>query len=285
MRRPLAHLVGALLICSALASGSGAQKVSSSTTAQDARSVAREIFIEQKPGAVLPLRERFRDETGSLRELGAFYRDKPVLTVLVYYECPMLCGLVLNDVVRCLRALSFDVGKEFDVVVVSIDPGESPELARKKKASALEVYDRPGSADGWHFLVGEQEAIDKLASAVGFQYSYDPKTDQYAHAAGIQIVTPKGVVSRYFLGLEYSPRDVRLALIEAGDGTVGSVIDQVQFLCFQYDPTSGKYGLAVMRILRIGGILTVLGIASYLFIALRRESRENAASISLEGPA
>jgi protein SCO1/2 len=183
----------------------------------------------------------------------------------------MLCSMVLNGMVRSLRVLKFDIGKEFDMLTISIDPDETPELARAKKENYVGLYKREGAEDGWHFLTGEQDAIQRVADAVGFRYTYDPQSDEFAHAAGIVVLTPDGVVSRYFYGVDFPPRDVRLGLVEATDGGVGNVIDQALLFCYRYDPESGTYSAVVFNILKIAAILTLVGLA-LLFYFLRRRS-------------
>jgi len=194
-----------------------------------------------------------------------------VVLALVYYECPMLCTQVLNGLVSALGVLKFDVGREYEVVVVSINPKETPELAAQKKQAYLERYKRPQTSAGWHFLTGPDSSIKPLASSVGFRYVYDAEIDQYAHAAGIEVLTPKGVVSKYFYGIEYSPRDIRFGLIEASEERIGTPIDDVLLLCYHYDPTTGKYGASAIAAIRIGAVATVLAFLTFLFVSLRRE--------------
>lgn len=249
----------------------------------DTQQVLKEVRIDQRLGEQLPLDLSFRDHRGYEVRLGDVFGEKPVLLALVYYECPMLCTLVLNDVLRCLRALPLDAGEDFDLLAVSIDPGETPELAAAKREAYLEDYGR-GEPDGWHFLVGDEASVAALTDAVGFRYVYDPATDEYAHAAGIQLVTPEGVLSRYFYGLEYPPRDVRLGLVEASDGAIGSAVDQVLLFCYHYDPVTGKYGLVVMNVVRLAGGLTVAAIVSFVVVMLRRDRKRRSAP-ALEGRA
>ena len=229
------------------------------------------IGIDQRLNEQVPLDLEFVDETGRTVKLGDYFGEKPVLLAMVYYECPMLCTQVLNGVTGALKTLSFDVGKEFDVVAVSINPREGPGLASAKKQAYLERYGRPQTADGWHFLTGREENIRTLANAVGFRYVYDEEIKQYAHGAGIELLTPKGVIARYFYGIEFSPRDIRLGIIEASEEKIGSPIDSVLLLCYHYDPATGTYGAAVMTMVRIGAVLTMLGFAVFLFTVLRRE--------------
>ncbi len=244
-----------------------------STPLETAR-VLDEVDYEQRLGASVPLDLAFTDQDGATIRLGALFGAEPVLLALVYYECPMLCTLVLNDVLRCARAVPLDVGPDYRIVAVSIDPSETPELAAAKRDAFLAAYGRAGAEDGASFLVGEQASIAALADAVGFRYVYDGASGEYAHAAGIVLLTPQGVVSRYVLGLEYPPRDVRLGLVEASQGAIGSAVDHVLLFCFHYDPVSGRYGLAIMNIVRLAGALTVLVLAGFVLLMLRRDRRK-----------
>jgi protein SCO1/2 len=235
-----------------------------------------EVGIDQKLGAQVPLDLAFVDEAAQPVTLGRYFGARPVVLALVYYECPMLCTQVLNGLVSALGVLSFDAGREFEVVAVSFDPGETPGLARAKKAAYLDRYGRPGTAHGWHFLTGAQPSIARLTDAVGFRYAYDERTDQFAHAAAIMILTPEGRVSRYFYGIEYAPRDLRLGLVEASAHRIGTVVDQALLLCYHYDPTAGTYGLVVMNLVRAGGVVTLVLIGGFLAVAFRRERRRAA---------
>lgn len=230
------------------------------------------VGIEQKLGAQVPMDLTLRDEAGRPVRLGDLFGGKPVVLNLVYYRCPMLCTLVVNGLLSSFRALPFHVGEEFRVVTVSIDPRETADLAAAKKRTVLAEYGRAVAEDGWRFLTGDAEAIERLAATVGFQYSYDAQTQTFAHASGIMILTPQGKVSRYFYGVEYAPRDVRLSLIEASENRIGSLADQVLLFCYRYDPKMGRYSVAALNLVRVGGILTVLSIAAYVLIARRREA-------------
>jgi len=233
-----------------------------------------DVSIQQNLDQQIPLNLRFRDETGRDVALGDYMRDrKPTILVLAYYQCPNLCTQVLNGLVKGLKTLSFTPGDEFEVVVVSINPNEGPDLAAAKKASYLATYKREGAELGWHFLVGEQGEIDKLAQATGFRYVYDPKSKQYAHGAAIMIVTPTGRLSRYIMGIEFAPRDIKLGLMEASDEKIGNLADQVLVLCFQYDPTTGTYSFATTRAIQVGGILTVVVLGLFMVRSLRRDKR------------
>lgn len=236
----------------------------------------QKIGIDQKLGEQLPLDLAFHDESGKTVHLRDYFGKKPVVLSLVYYRCPMLCTMELNGMLAAFKVTSFDIGKEYEVVTVSFDPREGPDLAREKKASYIKQYNRPGAEAGWHFLTGDQENIEKLADACGFRYFYDAKNDQYAHASGIMVATPQGKLSRYFYGLEYSARDLKLGLVEASDNKIGGLAEQILLLCFHYDPMKGKYGFMVMTSLRIGGLITLAVLGSFIFLMLRRERRQKA---------
>ncbi len=235
--------------------------------------ILQKVGIDQKLGASVPLDLIFRDEDGRAVRLGTYFGEKPVLLSLVYYECPMLCTLILNGLVRSLRALSFTAGKEFTVLTVSFDPREGPELAAAKKQTYMRIYGRPEAERGWHFLTGEEAAIRRLTEAVGFRYAFDPETGQFAHASGIMVLTPQGQIARYFYGIEYAPRDLRLGLIEAAQGKIGSPVDQILLYCYHYDPKGGRYSLVVMNVLRLAGIATVLILGGFLVVMFCRDRR------------
>jgi protein SCO1/2 len=229
------------------------------------------IGLDQRIGESIPLDLPFTDETGRQVALREYFGKRPVILVMAYYECPMLCTQVLNGLVSAVGILNFEVGREFDVVVVSFNPKEGPGLASQKKAAYLERYARPQSAHGWHFLTGTQASIDGLTRAVGFRYAYDEKIGQYAHGAGLELLTPQGVLSKYFYGIEFSARDIRLGIIEASNERIGTPIDDVLLLCYHYDPATGAYGAAVLTMVRAGGIATILAFAVFLTVSLRRE--------------
>lgn len=237
-----------------------------------------DVGIDQRLGAQVPLDLLFHDETGRAVRLGDCLGGKPAVLVLAYYRCPMLCNQVLNGLLDALRAIPYDVGGEFNVVTVSFDPRERPVLAAAKKARYVSEYGRPGADAGWRFLTGEPGPIVALTEAVGFRYQYDAEHDQYAHASGIMLLTPEGKVARYFYGIDYAPKDLRLGLVEASAGRVGSPVDQVLLLCFHYDPATGKYTPAVMGLVRLGGGITVLSLASLIGLAWRRERRRGMAN-------
>jgi protein SCO1/2 len=235
----------------------------------------RDVGIDQKLGASLPLDLAFRNENGETIQLQQYFGERPVILSFVYYECPMLCTQVLNGLVESLRTLAFDAGKQFELVTVSFDPSETPKLAADKKTSYLKQYKRAGAEQGWHFLTGDSAAIRLLTQAAGFHYKYDPVTDQFAHASGIMVITPQGRIARYFYGIEYSGRDLRLALVEAAENKIGSPVDALLLYCFHYDPLTGKYGLVIMNVLRLAGIATVVVLASFMIVMFRRDRREN----------
>jgi protein SCO1/2 len=231
----------------------------------------RDVGIEQHLDTQLPLDAVFRDETGHEVKLGDYFGEQPVVVALVYYRCPMLCTQVLNGFLKSSQAVPLEIGRDYQVVTVSFDPRETPELAAEKKASYARAYRRDGGAQGWHFLTGDRQSIDRLTDAVGFRYRFDPKSGQFAHASGIALATPGGRISRYFYGIEYSPDDLRLGLVESSSGRIGSLVDQVLLLCFHYDPLTGKYGLVIAGVLRMAGVLTVISLGIFLVVMYRRE--------------
>ena len=228
------------------------------------------VGMDQRLSERVPLEISLRDETGRSVLLGDFFGKKPVILLLVYYQCPMLCGIVLNGVMSSARTLDFVPGKDFEVVAVSFDPSEKPPLAFAKKQYLLEQHALTKTAAGWHFLTGDAAAIRALTDAVGFRYSWDEQTQQWAHPSGLMVVTPQGRLSRYLFGVEYAPRDVRLALVEAGEGKIGSIMDRAWLYCYHYDPLTGRYGFAIMTVVRIAGIATVLLLGLAIAKMLRR---------------
>ena len=235
--------------------------------------ILREVGIDQKLGAELPLDLAFVNENGRDVKLGDFFGKRPVVLALVYYECPMLCTQVLSGLDSSLLPLSLSAGTDFDVLVISFDPGETPALASERRKTFLERYRRPGAEGGVRFLTGRQESISRLADAVGFRYAYDTETDQFAHPAAITLLTADGRVSRYLYGIEFAPRDLKLGLVEASEGRIGTAIDSLLLFCYHYDPETGKYGMAIMNVIRLAGVLTVLGLGAFIFASLRRERR------------
>jgi protein SCO1/2 len=242
------------------------------------------VGIDQKLNEQIPLDLQFLDETGRTVQLREYFGRKPVILSLVFYECPMLCNQVLNGLVGSLKAQTFNIGQEFDVLTVSFDPREGPQLASAKKLSYMQRYQRAGAEKGWHFLTGDQKSIDALTRAVGFRYSYDAATNQFAHASGIMVLTPEGKLSRYFYGIEYGPKDLRLALVESSASKIGTPVDALMLYCYHYDPVTGKYGPTIMNIIRLGGLLTMLGVAALVFMLQRRRRiTEEATNESMAG--
>jgi protein SCO1 len=236
----------------------------------------RDVRIEQKLDQQLPLDLVFRDESGQQVKLGQYFGQKPVVLAFVYYECPMLCTQVLNGMVTSFRVLPFQIGKEFDVVTVSFDPRETNVLAAAKKKVYVDYLPekmRSDASSGWHFLTGDQANIEKLTDAVGFHYRYDEDTKQFAHASGIMLTTPAGKLSRYFYGVDYAARDLRLGLIESSANKIGSPVDQLLLYCYHYDPATGKYGAAVMKVMRVAGVITMLGIVAMLLLLKGRNPK------------
>ncbi len=235
------------------------------------------VGIEQKLNGQLPLDAEFKDENGQAVKLGEYFgKGKPIILALVYYECPMLCNEVLNGVTGSLKGISFDAGKEFDVVAISFDARENDkaDLAKNKKASYLNRYGRGDApANGWHFLTGTQNEIDKVTNAVGFNYKFDEETNQFAHAGGIMIITPEGKISRYLYGIDYAPKDLKFALMDSGEGKIGNAAEQLYLYCFHYNPATGKYGLQILSVLRLMAVATVLGLGGMLFVFWRRGKR------------
>ena len=233
----------------------------------------REIGFDQNINDRLPLQTEFRDEQGRRVPLGTYFGSKPVVLAFVYYECPMLCTQVLNAMASTFSVLSLTPGEDFELVLISFDTRETPAQAAAKKAQVLERYKRPGTDAGWHFLTGDELSVKRVTNAAGFRYVWDEDTKQFAHPTGIIVATPDGRLARYLFGLEYGPRDVRLALVEASSGRVGNVVDTVLLYCYHYDPMTGRYGFLVMRALRIAGAATVLLIAGFIVMMVRRERR------------
>jgi protein SCO1/2 len=231
--------------------------------------------MDQRLNEQVPLDIVFRDEQGQSVRLGDYFDGKAVILSLVYYQCPMLCTQVLNGLVSSIGVLSFDVGDQFNAVTVSFDPRDTPELAAAKKRSYLQRYRRPGAARGWHFLTGDQSSIKALTSAIGFRYAFDPASGQFAHASGIMVLTPQGRISRYFYGIEYAPKDLRLGLVEASENRIGSPADQILLFCYHYDPATGKYSAVVLNMVKLGAALTLLAlVALWVFLRRMTEKRE-----------
>ena len=255
------------------ASAASAQAVPSGTgpAAGNMPAVLENVGFQPRLNAHLPLELAFRDEAGRDVQLRDYFTEKPVLLALVYYGCPMLCNQTEQGVVGALRMLSFNPGRDYEVVFVSFDPRESPDMAAQKKESAMTHFRRPETASGWHFLTGSKESIDALTKGANFRYSFDQKSNLFAHASGILLLTPDGRISRYFYGVEYPARDIRLGLVDASAGKIGTPIDRALLFCYQYDPTSARYSASILRIIRFGGVLTMLALAAGILIVRRRD--------------
>jgi len=229
------------------------------------------VGIEQHLNAQVPPDLTFVDDAGRTVKLGDYFGKKPLILNLVYYNCTMLCGEALSGLTGAMKMVKFNVGDEFEVVTVSFNPQETPEIAAAKKQDYLKRYGRPGAASGWHFLTGPAESINALTQAVGFQYQYDPKSNQYAHATAIMVLTPQGRISRYFYGVDYPPKDLRMGLVEASQGKIGNAVDAVLLYCYHYDPATGKYGAIISNILKLGAGLTILLLGGLLFVLFRMD--------------
>jgi len=231
----------------------------------------REVGFDQNLDQLVPLETAFRDETGVAVRLGDYFGKRPVVLVFAYYDCPMLCTLVINGLASALDLLSLEPGKDFEIVTVSFNPRDTPAMAAAKKAGYIQRYKRAGAARSWHFLTGDQASIDRLTKAAGFRYAWDAATTQFAHPSGVIVLTPDGRLARYLFGIEYGPRDLRFALIEASTGDVGSPVDTLLLYCYHYDPMNGRYGLAIMRVMRLAGAATVLALGTFILVMVRRE--------------
>ena len=236
--------------------------------------VLGKVAFEQRLNQQLPLDLPFKNEAGDRVKLGDYFGRKPVVLAFVYYECPMLCTQVLNGLESALRVIDESIGMEFDVVTVSFDPRETPVLAAGKKKVYLDRYQRPSAEQGWHFLTGDEASIAALTRAAGFSYVYDEDTKQFAHASGIVVATPAGKLSRYFFGIDYSPRDVKFALIESSNEKIGSLAERLLLYCYHYDPAAGNYGFMAMRAVRVGGAVTLVALFGFMFVSIRRENQQ-----------
>jgi protein SCO1/2 len=227
------------------------------------------VGFDQNIGRNLPLGATFKDETGKSVALGDYFGKKPVLLSFAYFTCPMLCGLSMQGLSSSLKGMNLDAGRDFEVLTVSFEPRDTPTMARAKKEMAIARYGRPGAAAGWHFLTGDQSAIENLATVAGFRYAWDAESKQYAHATGVVVVTPEGQIARYLFGIEYAPRDLRFSLVEASQGKLGSVVDQLLLLCYHYDPKTGRYGAIAMGTMRAGGAVTLLALGAFVILSVR----------------
>jgi protein SCO1/2 len=244
----------------------------------------KNVGIDQKLNQQVPLDAVFKDEHGQDVRLGQFFKGKPVILSLVYYSCPMLCTQVLNGMMGSLRRVSFNIGEQFEVVTVSFDPKETPELAAAKKVTYVKGYNRAGAEAGWHFLTGDEANIKRLTESVGFRYAWDDQTKQFAHASGIMVLTPEGKIARYFYGIEYPPNDLRLGLVEASQNKIGTPVDALMLYCYHYDPATGKYGVVIMNVMRIAGIITLVLIVGLLLVLRKRGSLSRNPSVSEARP-
>ncbi len=240
----------------------------------------RAIGFDQLIGQRVPLDTTFRDEAGSVVRLGDYFGKKPVVLVFAYYDCPMLCTQVINGLSSALGVMSLNPGKDFEIVTVSFNPNDTPASATAKKAVYLERYKRIGAAEGWHFLTGDEASIERLTKAAGFRYAWDADTKQYAHPSGVIVLTPDGTLSSYLFGIEYGARDLRLGIVEASKGKVGTTVDALLLYCYHYDPMTGRYGLVIMRAIRMAGAATVLAMAAFIIVMVRRESKPRKSELS-----
>ena len=233
----------------------------------------REIGFDQNLNARVPLDTAFNDESGRAVRLGDYFGQRPVVLLFAYYDCPMLCTVAINGLASALNVLSLEPGKDFEIVTVSFNPRDTPATASAKKASYIARYKQPGAAAAWHFLTGSQESIDRLTKAAGFRYVWDAETQQFAHPTGVMVLTSDGRLARYLFGIEYGPRDLRYAIVDASNGRVGSAVDSLLLFCYHYDPARGRYGVAIMRLIRAGGAATVLALGAFIFIMVRKEKQ------------
>jgi len=273
-------LLTSLVIAAVVAAGevvsaqAGRSRPDAGVAAKETPAVLKEIGIDQKLDAKLPLDAEFSDETGAPVKLGQYFGERPVVIGLVYYGCPMLCTQVLNGLASSLKGVSFTTGKEYDVVIVSFDPGETPAMATERKQNFMTRTAPTADAKNVHFLTGRESSIKALTGAVGFRYAWDAATNQWAHPAAVTIATPDGRVSRYLYGVEFAPKDLKLAMVEASEGRIGSFVEKAMLLCYHYDPETGRYGFVIMNIVRAAGALTVLAIVAGIVLSLRRERRQ-----------
>jgi len=265
---PIALAIGVL---TPMALGQGMSKGIMSPPANVRPPYLQNVGIEQRLDAQVPADLSFVDDTGRPVKLGDYFGKKPLILNLVYYNCPMLCGEALAGLTGSMKLIKFDAGNEFEVITVSFNPQETPQLAAEKKRDYLKRYGRPTAAGGWHFLTGPAESINALTKAVGFQYQYDAAKNQYAHATAIMVLTPQGRISRYFYGVDFPPKDLRMGLVEASQGKIANAVDQVLLYCYHYDPATGKYGAIVSNMLKLGGALTILFVGGLILVLLRLE--------------
>jgi protein SCO1/2 len=272
LKKLLIGVIG-LLASAAVSAQDGAQGIrpEAGMPASQMPGILSKVSFEQHLNERLPLDVALKDDDGREVKLAQFFGVKPVVLAFAYYDCPMLCTQILNGLTSSLTVLTETVGREFDVVVISFDPRETPTLAAGKKKSYLDRYNRPGAENGWHFLTGDEASIRKVTDAAGFYYQWDEKTQQFAHASGIMVTTPDGRLARYFFGIEYAPRDVKFALMEASSGRIGSAVDKLLLYCYHYDPATGGYGFVAMNTVRVGGVVTLVALVGFVVSALRRD--------------
>jgi protein SCO1/2 len=267
----------ALAICLAAAFARAHEQPASPVASDWRPPLLKSVRLEGKLGAGMPGPLRFRDESGATVALSHYFSGKPSILVFSYFDCPMLCPVVLEGLARSLKPLALRPGRDFDIIVVSIDERDGAAAAREKKSHAMSLYGRQDTSAGWHFLTGDPDSITQVTQAAGFRYAYDEKSGQYAHAAALYVLTPKGQIARIFYGVDFSSRDLRLALTEASEGRIGTPFDQLLLYCYHYDPSAGKYGVAIMNLLRIAGSATVLALAGFIVVMLRRDRRAGTA--------
>jgi protein SCO1/2 len=277
LKRFLIGVIG-VLATAGVAAQDGAQglRPEPGVPASQMPGILSKVSFEQRLNARLPLDVVLKDEDGHDVKLGQFFGTKPVVLAFAYYECPMLCTQILNGLTSSLMVLTETVGRDFDVVVLSFDPRETPALAAGKKKAHLDRYQRPVSEGGWHFLTGDEASIRTVTDAAGFYYQWDDKTQQYAHASGIIVTTADGRLARYFFGIEYAPREVKFALMESSAGKIGNVIDKLLLYCYHYDPATGGYGFVAMNTVRVGGAITLIALVGFVTVALAREKHNHA---------
>ena len=242
------------------------------TPASEKPEQLKEITFQQRLDQMLPLDATFKDERARTVKLGDYFGRKPVVLAFVYYTCPMLCSQVMNGISSSLKAVPFDAGEDFDIVLISFDPRDTPAVAAEKKQAHMEYWDSQGTAGAWHFLTGDEPNIKRVASAAGFNYRWDEQSGQFAHVSGVLVLTPDGRLSRYFYGVEYSPKELRFALVESGEGRIGSAIDELLLYCYHYDPAAGQYGLVVMNLVRLGGVVTIATMLGFILLMIRRDT-------------
>jgi protein SCO1/2 len=266
----------ALVLASALPAGGQSFYQPQGAAPPPKATILQQVSFEQRLNHQVPLDLAFRDEQGRAVTLGQYFGKRPVILTLAYYRCPMLCPQVLYGLAGVLRVIDFQPGRDFEVLTVSFDPTDTPQIAATEKQSVLARYPRPGAEQGWHFLTGDPAAITALAKAAGFGYAYIPQTGQYAHATGIMVLTPEGKLSQYFYGVDYPARDVRLALVQSSQNKIGTVVDQILLYCCRYDPVTGRYSALTMRLLRVGGLLTLLLLGTFIGLMIRADRKRTA---------